>query len=961
MKKISIISILLLNIAISFSQTISYKYDNLYRLIQVDYPNDTSVVYTYDELGNRTRKITTTIVHVENIILNESSVQLERNQTFQLVATISPTDATNKNVSWKSSDPDIVNVSSTGMITAMTVGGATITVTTVDGNKTASCMVTVASDETIFCDDLIDSGKTGDLDWVLCSDGTLTISGEGKMGDYIHDQGPWANRNDIQSVIIQHGVTSIGRCAFYHSSIVTIDIPNSVTSIGECAFTGCDELSSVFLPGSVTSIGFGNDAGFLLNGLSGFYSCPGLLEINVSDDNPRFSSLDGVLYDKEKASLIKYPDAKAGAFIVPGSVTSIGDRAFLSCYGLSAITFPKNLTTIEGRAFSNCDNLTTIYNLNPVPQIIGDAAFTIAKINNITLYVPACNISAYQNTEIWKDFGTIIGEDSYSCELVEPGKPIYFISDERSGTIGEWSWLEALEIETNKCTNQVIWESTNPDIVSVEALSVSWSSCEKACKISYIREGTAIITATTLDGNYLASCEVTVTSDGTINCDNPIDSGKTGDLDWVLCPDGTLTISGEGAMADYSNDEAPWYDKGSDILFIKIQHGVTSIGSYAFYYSNVVTVDIPNTVTSIGENAFTGCEKLTSVFLPSSVTSIGFVNDVGFFFSGFYYCPGLLEINVSDENPQFSSLDGVLYDKEKTTLIKYPDAKTGTFIVPGSVTKIRYSAFEHCHGLSTITFSQNLTDIERKAFYICENLTTIYNLNPVPQNIGYNAFSIDDIKKAVLYVPFCSISAYQNAEIWKDFGTIIGDESYPCIIDVRDIKLDKPTLELYVNETAQLIAIITPVNATDKTVRWDSNNLAAATVSSDGTVTAIAPGIADITVTASDGGITAVCKVTVTTKETTSVSENTVPANSLRAYPTVVLIGQNITVESDASNEALKGAVITIYNLAGAKISEHSVQGNITRMSAPNTPGLFLLHLTSRDGTPLGITKIVVE
>ena len=79
------------------------------------------------------------------------------------------------------------------------------------------------------------------------------------------------------------------------------------------------------------------------------------------------------------------------------------------------------------------------------------------------------------------------------------------------------------------------------------------------------------------------------------------------------------------------------------------------------------------------------------------------------------------------------------------------------------------------------------------------------------------------------------------------------------------------------------------------------------------------------------------------------------------AYPTVVYGGQTVTVESNASNEALNGAVIIVYNLAGAKISEHSVQGSITRIAVPQTTGIYILRLTGRNGAPLGTTRIVVE
>ena len=97
-----------------------------------------------------------------------------------------------------------------------------------------------------------------------------------------------------------------------------------------------------------------------------------------------------------------------------------------------------------------------------------------------------------------------------------------------------------------------------------------------------------------------------------------------GNLTWALDSEGTLTISGTGAMTDYSNDSnAPWYSSRSSIKSVIIENGVTSIGDYAFciYYS-LTSATIPDSVTSIGDSAFSNCYSLTSVTIPNSVTSM---------------------------------------------------------------------------------------------------------------------------------------------------------------------------------------------------------------------------------------------------------------------------------------------------------------------------------------------------
>ena len=149
--------------------------------------------------------------------------------------------------------------------------------------------------------------------------------------------------------------------------------------------------------------------------------------------------------------------------------------------------------------------------------------------------------------------------------------------------------------------------------------------------------------------------------------------------------------------------------------------GVTKIGNYAFNFcSSLTSIVIPNSVTSIGSSAFpyTG---LTSITIPSSVTSIGSV--------AFAACSKLTSINVNSGNSKYISIDGILFDKNKTTLIRYPEAKTGTtYTIPNSVTSIRSFAFNGCSKLTSITIPNSVTSIGDLAFKACSKLTSI-NVN----------------------------------------------------------------------------------------------------------------------------------------------------------------------------------------------------------------------------------------
>ena len=150
-----------------------------------------------------------------------------------------------------------------------------------------------------------------------------------------------------------------------------------------------------------------------------------------------------------------------------------------------------------------------------------------------------------------------------------------------------------------------------------------------------------------------------------------------------------------------------------------------------YYYSGAVT--IPETVTyngttysvtSIGNYAFTDCYSLTSITIPNSVTSIGW-----YAFSG---CSSLTSINVDVNNPNYCSIDGVLFNKDKTTLIQYPIGNTRTeYTIPNSVTSIGEYAFRDCSSLTSITIGNSVTSIGRSAFYDCSSLTSITIPNSV--------------------------------------------------------------------------------------------------------------------------------------------------------------------------------------------------------------------------------------
>lgn len=223
----------------------------------------------------------------------------------------------------------------------------------------------------------------------------------------------------------------------------------------------------------------------------------------------------------------------------------------------------------------------------------------------------------------------------------------------------------------------------------------------------------------------------------------------------------TLTISGNGAMADYANADAqPWKDYRSNITSVVIESGVTliaknafnkcsnlatvtfatgsqltTIGNEAFYdCSALAAITIPSSVTTIGNNAFNRCSALTAFTIPSSVTSIGD--------GAFSNCSSLATINVEADNIYYSSEGGVLFNYDKTTLLLYPRGNTATsYTIPASVETIDNNAFKENGKLATVTIPNSVQTIGSNAFSGCTNLATVA-FAPCSQlvKIGESAF-----------------------------------------------------------------------------------------------------------------------------------------------------------------------------------------------------------------------------
>ena len=394
----------------------------------------------------------------------------------------------------------------------------------------------------------ISQNGDGSVMATLSDDGTLTISGNGEMkfwnSSYVV---AWdSNRKNIKNVIINNGVTSIGNFAFHGcENLINITIPDSVTSIGLCAFEYCSSLTNITIPNSVTSIGKG-----------AFSNCTSLTSINVDSNNEKYMSDKGVLYTKDKKSLIQYPCKKEGTeYIILQGVTSIGYGAFSNCTSLTSITIPNGVTSIGNFAFCRCTNLTNITVPNSVTSIGWYAFYCCTYLTNITI----------------PNSVTSIGQEVFSdCRRLTN---ITIPNSVTSIGSNAFEYCRSL-------TNIVIPSS----VTSIGYLA--FYDCES-------------LTSINVDSNnekYMSDNGVLYTKD------------KKTLIKYPSKKDGTkyIIMQGVASIGDYA------FEYCRSLTSITIPNSVTSIGKHAFEDCRSLTnITIPNNVTSIGDYAFNKCDSLS--------------------------------------------------------------------------------------------------------------------------------------------------------------------------------------------------------------------------------------------------------------------------------------------------------------------------------------------------------------
>ena len=586
--------------------------------------------------------------------------------------------------------------------------------------------------------------------YALTLNDSRVISAECDSTSSIRRRDISAYTKSVVNAVIGNCITSIDSRAFIDcKSLSSVTIPNSVTNIDSLAFFGCSGLTSLELPSnvgaiwsqafayceSVTNLVIPNSLTVLDSRV--FAACFNLENVTIG------SGLTGIPSDTFQAcfNLKSIGDVGSGASIeIPSNIKSIGDSAFISCYGLTSVTIPdcveaigegafqactgltsltigSGVTSIKNSAFLNCYNLRSITMLGETPPTLTDADRTFAATNNCPIYVPCASLAKYRTAPIWERY----------IDRIVPIEPCHPTGIKYTITLRDSSTVSAACYAATDIVRSEVqaYSGTARDIEIGECVkTIGWGTFQNFTALTSVSLPQYLTTI----NDYAFAYSTGLT---TINIPNSVE--YVGERAF----DGCMNLPTYNGVR-YADTCAVLAVNDQELYNLK--NGIRFIGTEAFaWQSNLRSMVIPGTVARINSYAFRGCSSLTSVTIPNGISYIGE--------AAFYDCNTLDTANIP---VGLKTIPTHCFHKCNLTSVTIPD----------SVEIIGDYAFNGNISLENVEIPSGVTYFGDDAFGSCINLRSItfHSITP-PTNPG-RPFN-DCGRLSHIYVPAQSVDAYK--------------------------------------------------------------------------------------------------------------------------------------------------------------------------------------------------------
>jgi hypothetical protein len=545
------------------------------------------------------------------------------------------------------------------------------------------------------------------------------------------------------------------------AKLASITIPGTVTCIGSNAFNGCASLTSIEIPASVTNIGEG-----------AFENCSSMTNLAVDSQNLFYSSVNGVLFDRNRTTLLEYPGGAGGDYVISTNVNSIGSYAFCDCESLSNVHIPNSVIAIGSYGFYGCSGLTNIILPDSVTSV-GDFAFSFdINLTGLTIsdsitnmgkgifedctaltsvaipqgitsisdqaFQDCVNLTNVSFSDSLMSIGTNAFEDCRSLNCLTIPDSVTSIGDSAFSTCPALTNLTILGGVTNIGSGAfylcgLIRITINGNVTSIG--SDAFLECYNLTS-AYFTGNAPIADSSVFNSDSLATMYFLPGTSGWNSSFGGISTEEVPPYNFTINPDGTIAISG--------------YTGPGGTLAIPatiIGLPVTSIGQNAFENLNDVTnVVIPGAITSIANGAFQSCLGLTNVYFESNAPAVGsstFFGDS----ATVYYLPGTTGWSTTLGGIPAEVLPSpysFTINADETTTITGYTGSGGNVTIPASIIGLPVSignyAFEDVTDITNVIIADGVTSIGNYAFYMFDSLTSVTIPGSVT-NIGQAAFA----------------------------------------------------------------------------------------------------------------------------------------------------------------------------------------------------------------------------